>query len=181
MPPTDSDDGAGTTASERDPEQEQEPERERGGKREQEQEREREGGEKRGRDRRPDGTESEQRDEKGSGLGFSLPPVRLPPFFPADFRFRVPVFGGPRAAASPRRALLAALIFDAADAALALTTGPPIAYVRTVAGALIAGALVGPGGAVAVWEVAVVVLGQSALTLFPTLAALVVLRVVALR
>lgn len=119
--------------------------------------------------------------ESGPGLGFSLPPIRLPPFFPADFRLRFPVAGRLRAATSPRRALLAALAFDAADAALALTTGPPIAYLRTVAGTLVAGALVGPGGAAAAWEVAAVAFGAPAATLFPTLAALVVLRVVLLR
>jgi hypothetical protein len=120
-------------------------------------------------------------DRSSSGLGFSLPPIRLPPFFPADFRLRFPLVGRLRAATTPRRALLAALLFDAADAALALTTGPPVAYVRTVAGTLVAGVLAGPGGAVAAWEVAAVLLGAPAATLFPTVAALVVVRFVLLR
>lgn len=127
------------------------------------------------RDDRDGSDDGERERDGGGGLGFSLPPVRLPPLFPEDLRVVFLLPGRPGGVAVSRRGLLAAAaVFDLVDAALALSVGTPVvAWGRTVAGALLASLFVGGYGALAVWEVAAVAAGYPALTVAPTLSALV--------
>jgi|GEM_PF-4565287 len=114
--------------------------------------------------------------EERSGTGderrfrITLPPIRLPDFFPDGFD---PAFEPPErvrtAAASPRTLFAGALVLDAADAAFAFTgiggTAP------TLVVSLLGTVLLGPVGLLNLWELLV-----PTLAAFPTLSALALLQ-----
>lgn len=117
-------------------------------------------------------------DDSDGGLSLKLPPIRLPSLFPENFRILWPSPGeGPRRRVSMRAVLAALLLFDAVDAALALTvdTGAVVG-VRVVGGALVAATTFGTLGVAYVWEAAAALAGFGELTVVPTLTALFVVR-----
>ncbi|MCG1004052.1 MULTISPECIES: hypothetical protein [Halobacterium] len=117
-------------------------------------------------------------DRDDSGFSLKLPPIRLPSLFPENFRILWPAPGdGPDPRASPRTVLAVLLLFDAADAALALTVDSgAVAAVRIVGGALVAATAFGTLGTVYVWEAVAALAGLGELTAIPTLTALFVVR-----
>ncbi|MFB6072478.1 MAG: hypothetical protein ABEJ88_05860 [Halobacterium sp.] len=117
------------------------------------------------------------------GFSLSLPPIRLPPLFPADFRVLWPGGGdGPRRRVAARTVVLALAAFDVADAVLAVTAdAAAVTAVRTVGGALVAGATFGLFGLPYVLEPLAALLGYGTLTAFPSLTALLVARVLRAR
>lgn len=119
-----------------------------------------------------------ERDDDSGGLSLKLPPVRLPAFFPEDFRVLWPGGGDdPRSRVSPRTVAFACVAFDVADAILALTVDAPlVAGVRTVGGALTAAGAFGLLGLPYLWEPVAALLGFGSLTAFPSLTALLVVR-----
>lgn len=130
----------------------------------------RDGDEEAGRDRRDDGD---------GGLRFWLPPIKLPDaVFPSDLRVRLPAPGVERRVAlSGTRLLVAALAFDAFDAAFALWAADPVVvWVRVLAGIGVAALATGVYATLYAWEAAAVAAGLSALTAFPSLTALLLLR-----
>jgi hypothetical protein len=109
--------------------------------------------------------------DDGRDRGF-LPPFRLPPLFPDDFEFSLPI---PERVRTGRRGpLLAAALFDTLDAAL--TTIPAADLPRTVAGTVLAALLAGVPGVLYTCEVVAAAAGAGALTVAPTLLVLVALR-----
>lgn len=112
-----------------------------------------------------------------SGLGFRLPPIRLPPFFPKDFEIAFPIPGKPRSAEVSTGVVFAACVFfDVADAVLALVAGDAIGAVRTVSGTFLASMVAGPLGVLYAWEFAAVLLGANWATAVPSLTLLLVLH-----
>lgn len=113
------------------------------------------------------------------GFSFELPPIRLPPLFPADVRVLWPGGGDrPRSRVGVRTVALACLAFDVLDALLALTVDAAlVTAARTVGGALLAGVLFGPFGVAYVWEPTAALLGVGELTVVPTLSLLLLARV----
>lgn len=115
--------------------------------------------------------------EDGDG-GFSLrlPPIRLPPLFPEDFRVLWPSPGEKLHGRVTHRVVAVALVaFDLVDAALAVTVDSAVlAGVRVVGGALLAATTFGTAGVLYVWEAAAVLAGVGELTAVPTLTALLV-------
>ena len=114
------------------------------------------------------------RQDGGGRLSFSLPPIRLPPLFPEDFRLLWPAPGeGPRRRVSKRAVLAALVCFDLADAALALAIdGGAVTGVRVVGGALVAATTFGTLGVAYVWEAVAALAGFGDITAVPTLTAL---------
>jgi hypothetical protein len=121
---------------------------------------------------RPD--ESENGDEGEAGFSLRLPPIRLPPLFPEDFRILWPSPGEKLHGRVTHRVVAAALVvFDLVDAALALTADSTVlAAVRVVGGALLAATTFGTLGVVYVWEAAAVLAGVGEFTVVPTLTVL---------
>ncbi|WP_336036267.1 hypothetical protein [Halobacterium yunchengense] len=116
-------------------------------------------------------------DDGDGGFSLSLPPIRLPPLFPEDFRVLWPVGGRPRGRVSRRGVAAALLAFDAVDAALALTVdAAAVTAVRVVAGSLVAAAAFGALGVAYVWEAAAALAGAGELGAAPTLTLLLVAR-----
>lgn len=115
-------------------------------------------------------------DDDGSSL--SLPPIRLPPLFPDEFRVLWPGGGdGPRRRVSLRLVAAALVAFDVLDAVLALTVDATLVTgARTVGGSLVAAGTFGLLGVPYVLEVVAALLGFGWLTAFPTLTALLVVR-----
>jgi len=110
------------------------------------------------------------------GVSLSLPPIRLPPLFPDEFRVLWPGGGdGPRRRVSARLAAAVLVAFDLLDAVLALTVdAAAVTATRTVGGTLVAAATFGLLGVPYVLEPAAALLGFGWLTAFPTLTALLV-------
>lgn len=118
------------------------------------------------------------RQDAGGRLSLSLPPIRLPPLFSENFRLLWPAPGeGPRRRVSKRAVLVALVVFDLADAALALTADAgAVAGVRVVGGALVAATTFGALGTVYVWEAVAALAGFGEFTVVPTLTGLLVVR-----
>ena len=112
------------------------------------------------------------------GFSLSLPPIRLPPLFPDDFRVLWPGGGdGPRRRVSARLVTATLVAFDLVDAVLALTVDATVVTAaRTVGGSLVAAATFGLLGVPYVLEPAAALLGFGWLTAFPTLTALLAVR-----
>ncbi|WP_232686403.1 hypothetical protein [Halobacterium zhouii] len=130
-------------------------------------------------DDRPERDASRDGTDDSSGLSLQLPPIRLPSFFPEDFRVLWPGGGDDphRRAVSARTVALACVAFDAADALLALTVDAPLVTgVRTVGGALAAAGTFGLLGLPYLCEPVAALLGLGTLTVFPSLSALLVVR-----
>ncbi|WP_458209675.1 hypothetical protein [Haladaptatus sp. NG-SE-30] len=117
-------------------------------------------------------------EDDDSGLGFTLPPMHLPPLtLPDRIRLIVPVFDRPerpgrkerssRLRVSVRSVLVALLVLDVFDAVLAL--GEPSApWLRVVVGAIVVGWVVGPVGVAYLWEAVAVVAGVGWLAVVPS-------------
>jgi hypothetical protein len=120
--------------------------------------------------------------DEDDGFSLSLPPLNLPPLFPEDFRILWPGGGDrPRGRVSLRTVAVAVLAFDLLDAFLALSVGAAgdaalVTAVRTVGGSVLAVTLLGPVGALYVWEPMASLLGFGALTALPTLSVLLLAR-----
>ncbi len=112
------------------------------------------------------------------GFSLKLPPVRLPSLFPENFRVLWPAPGdGPDSRPSPWTIFAALLLFDVADAALALFVGSAaVTAVRVVGGALVAAVAFGTLGTVYVWEAVAALAGFGDFTVVPTLTVLALLR-----
>ena len=127
-------------------------------------------------DRRTASDDAEESGDSG-GLSLKLPPIRLPDFFPEDFRVLWPAGGDPSPRASPRTVLAACALFDVVDAVLALTVDAPLVTgVRTVGGSLAAAGAFGLLGVPYLWEPVAALLGYGSLTVFPSLTALLFVR-----
>jgi hypothetical protein len=115
--------------------------------------------------------DDEEDDEADDSFSFSVPPIRLPPLFPADFRILWPSPGEKLRGRVTRRGVAAALVvFDLVDAVLALSADSTVlAAVRVVGGALLAATTFGAAGVVYVWEAAAVLASVGELTVVPTL------------
>jgi len=115
-------------------------------------------------DDRDAGTDDERR------FRITLPPIRLPEFFPEGFD---PAFEPPEqvrtAVASPRTLFAGAVALDAVDAAFALTGNG--GTVTTLVVSLLGTVLLGPLGFLNLWE-----FFTPALAAFPTLSALALLQ-----
>lgn len=116
-------------------------------------------------------TDDRDGDDTDEGFSLSLPPIRLPPFFPEDVRVLWPGAGERLRGRVSRRLAVAALVaFDLADAFLAATTDSAVvAGVRVVSGALVAATTFGTLGVAYAWEAGAVLLGVGDLTVLPTL------------
>jgi hypothetical protein len=124
-----------------------------------------------------DDHDSSDRDQSRSALSFSLPPIRLPPLFPDDFRVLWPVGGTPTTRVSRRTAAAALVAFDVLDAVLVLTVdAAAVTAARTVGGTLAAAGAFGPLGAVYALEAAAALAGYGWLTVAPTLTLLLLVR-----
>lgn len=124
----------------------------------------------------PSDEEPEDEAERDDGIRFTLPPIRLPPLFPGEFRLRIPAAERPRTPVTRRRLLAAAALADLLDGALAVSVASPVpAYARALAVAVLGVLLVGRAGLLALWEVVVVALGAPLAAAAPTLTALLAL------
>ncbi|MFB6106886.1 MAG: hypothetical protein ABEJ70_07930 [Halobacteriaceae archaeon] len=119
------------------------------------------------------GRDADGEDRDGGRLGFSLPPLRLPPLFPERLRVVLPA-PKPRVVASGWSALAVAVGFDVADAALALAGPPWTAWLRPLVGAAVGTTFLGPLAVVHCWELLAV--ADPPLGAVPTLTVLVFLR-----
>jgi hypothetical protein len=114
-----------------------------------------------------------------AGFSFSLPPIRLPPLFPEDFRVLWPAGDTPPHRVSKRTAAAALVAFDLVDAALALTVDSvAVTAARTVGGSLIAAGTFGLLGVPYVLEAVAALAGYGWLTVAPTLTLLLLVRAV---
>ena len=126
-------------------------------------------------DRRERGRRTRERrgdedEEGGWRLGFSLPPIRLPPLFPDSLRVVLPAPGVGPIRVSGRAVLFGALVFDLVDAALALWGADGVlVWVRGVAGVVLGVVVAGPVGLVAAWEPLAAAAGYGVLAVVPTL------------
>lgn len=141
------------------------------------------------RDRRDDDGDADERTDaddaadRSGRLGFRLPPVRLPPLFPDDFRIVLPASDGARRIDVPAPLLFAAVLaFDALDAALALGLAGPAGvaggpgWARVVVGTVFAALVADVYGVLYVWEGVAIATGAGALTAVPSLALLTAVR-----
>ena len=112
-------------------------------------------------------------------FGFRLPPFRLPAFFPNDFELSFPIPGRIRGRpVGTGWVLVFALLVDALDAVLALSVVGPALFARSFVVFVLAVVVADVVGLLAVWEVLAVLSGHAAITAFPSLTVLVVLRAV---
>jgi hypothetical protein len=121
----------------------------------------------------------DDRSDDGGGIRFWLPPLTLPEaVFPSDLRVSLPAPGVERRVSlSGARLLVAALAFDAFDAAFALwATDPVVVWGRVLGGIGVAALATGVYATLYAWEAAAVAAGFSALTAFPSLTVLLLLR-----
>jgi hypothetical protein len=123
-----------------------------------------------------------ERDET-EGLGFSLPPIKLPEVkFPDRIRLVFPIPEPPEKVSKPTRikvsqVLLAVVLVDALDALAVLLVGPTtLPWVRATAGTLLSILFAGPLGLLYPWELLAIVGGAGWLALAPTLTLLVLAR-----
>lgn len=119
------------------------------------------------------------REEKETGrLSFSLPPFRLPQFFPPEFELSFPIPGShPGRRVSARTVLVACLAFDAVDAAMALLVESQlVGGARAFGGLVLAATVTDVVGLAYGWELLAVLFGYPELTVFPTLTVLLFLR-----
>jgi hypothetical protein len=118
-------------------------------------------------------------DDGDDGLGFTLPPLRLPAFtLPDHFRLvipRTPPKHNP-VRVSARTALVAALAFDLLDALVVLLAGAAVPWPRTFVGALALAPLVGPVGLAYAWEGVAATVGLPWLAVAPSATLLVLAR-----
>jgi hypothetical protein len=128
--------------------------------------------------RSDDGHSVDGDDASDSSFSFTLPPIRLPPFFPEDFRLLWPAAGEKLHGRVSRRVVLGALVaFDLLDAFLATTTDSAVvAGARVVGGALVAATTFGTVGVAYVWEAGAVLVGGGEVTVLPTLTVLLIAR-----
>ncbi|NHN59974.1 MULTISPECIES: hypothetical protein [Halorussus] len=120
-----------------------------------------------------------------SGFSFSLPPISLPEMrLPERIRLVFPVPEPPERVTHPTRVrvswvLLAVVLADVLDALAVLWAGPEtLAWVRAAVGVLVGVVLVGGPGLLYAWELFAILGGFGALSFAPTLAALVLARLV---
>lgn len=100
--------------------------------------------------------------DRGSRLGFSLPPIRLPRvLFPEGLRFRVPGWAAGRGSG-----LLAAIALDVADIVVILTVGDSL--LRPFIGTAVMAVVLGPIGLVYAAEFLPTVAGLPVLAATPT-------------
>lgn len=110
-------------------------------------------------------------------FGFRLPPFRLPEFFPDDFEVILPVPGRVRGRPVGTAWVLAfALLVDLLDALLVLTAAGPVLLARSFAVFVLSLAVARAVGLASVWEFVAVLTGYPALTAFPSVTVLVVVR-----
>lgn len=115
--------------------------------------------------------------ERESRSRFSLPPIRLPPFFPADFRLVFPVPGRVRGTRVGARGVLAiALVVDLVDAAMLLAVPGQYLLWRSMGVVVLAAVAAGPAGLLSVWEPLAVAVGYPTATVLPSVTALVLAR-----
>ncbi len=118
-----------------------------------------------------------------SGLGFTLPPMNLPPMtFPDEIRLIVPVFNRPeqpersaRLRVRARTLVVFFLVFDIINA-LVVLQGAPAPWFRAIVGTVLTAVVVGPASVVYLWEAVAVVAGVGWLTVVPSATLLVVAR-----
>lgn len=126
---------------------------------------------------RPQGVVGREENETGR-LSFSLPPFRLPQFFPPEFELSFPIPGSrPGRRVSARTVLVACIAFDTVDAAMALLVGSQlVGGVRAFGGLVLAATVTDVVGLAYSWELLAVLFGYPELTVFPTLTVLLFLR-----
>ncbi|EFW94059.1 hypothetical protein ZOD2009_02910 [Haladaptatus paucihalophilus DX253] len=121
-----------------------------------------------------------------SGLGFTLPPMHLPPLsLPEQIRLVVPLFKLPE---RPERSsqvrvrtkylVAALLLFDLLDAILAVGLGSPAPWLRALVGVGLTATLIGPASLLYLWEPLAVVFGVGWVTVVPSATLLLLTRVV---
>ncbi|MFB6153881.1 MAG: hypothetical protein ABEJ27_06470 [Halodesulfurarchaeum sp.] len=118
-------------------------------------------------------------DEMARSFTFRLPPIRFPSLVPGDLELHLPVPGYRREwTGTVQWIVLVALVFDAFDAALALTVGGtgPVGLARVTGGLLLAVIIAGRPGASYLWEGLPLLIGVPWIGGMPTLTALAVYR-----
>lgn len=101
-------------------------------------------------------------EEGGSGLGFTLPPIRLPTtLFPEGLRLQIPGW-----ASGKGNRLLAAIILDLGDAAVVILIGDSL--VRPFIGTAVMALLQGPYGLVYAIEILPTLANLSFLAVVPS-------------
>ncbi|NEU55709.1 hypothetical protein [Halorussus sp. MSC15.2] len=125
-----------------------------------------------------------ERDEE-TDFSLSLPPMSLPEMrLPERIRLVFPVPDPPEKVSRPTRVevswvLLAVVLADTLDALAVVWAGPAtLPWVRAAVGLLLSLVLVGGAGLVYAWELLAILGGFGALSLAPTLTALVLARIV---
>lgn len=125
-----------------------------------------------------------ERDET-EGLGFSLPPIKLPEVeFPDRIRLVFPIPEPPEKVSKPTRVrisqvLLAVVLADALDALAVVLVGPTtLPWVRATAGTLLSILIAGPFGLLYAWELLAILGGAGWLALAPTLTLLALARAI---
>jgi len=121
-----------------------------------------------------------------SGLGFTLPPMRLPPLtLPERIRLVFPLFELPerperssRVRVRTKHIVAALLLFDLLDAILAVWFGSPAPWVRALVGVGLTALLVGPVSLLYLWEPLAAAVGVGWLAVVPSATLLLVARVV---
>jgi hypothetical protein len=123
--------------------------------------------------------------DDGGGLGFSLPPIKLPEMtFPERIRLVFPVPDPPEKVSKPTRVrvswvLLAVVVADALDAFAVVLAGPTaLPWTRAAAGTLASLLLVGGPGLLYAWELLAIFGGVGWLSVAPTLTLLVLAWIV---
>ncbi|MFB6112567.1 MAG: hypothetical protein ABEJ58_00525 [Halodesulfurarchaeum sp.] len=129
--------------------------------------------------RNGDGEEHSEKKQSGRQFTFTLPPFHLPPFFPDHLRVHLPLPGfRVENRISSGWLLVACLVFDIADAYMALVVAGPVDLVRTLGGTLIALVVVDRLGVVYLWELVGIARVSSPVTVAPTLSVLVLYRMI---
>jgi hypothetical protein len=121
-----------------------------------------------------------------SGLGFTLPPMRLPPVtLPERVRLVFPLFELPerperssRVRVRTKHLVAVLLLFDLLDAILAVWFGSPVPWVRALVGVGLTALLVGPVSLLYLWEPLAAVFGVGWLAVVPSATLLLFVRVV---
>lgn len=118
-------------------------------------------------------------DDGNDGLGFTLPPIQVPPFtlpdhlgivFPRTPEKRAPV------RVDARTVLVVALAFDLLDALVVVLAGAAVPWPRAFAGTLALAPLLGPVGLAYAWEGVAATVGLPWLAVVPSATLLVLVR-----
>ncbi|WP_327051045.1 hypothetical protein [Halomicrococcus gelatinilyticus] len=118
-------------------------------------------------------------DDGDDGLGFTLPPLRLPAFtLPDHLGFAFPRTPEKRAPVrvDARTVFVAALAFDLLDALVVLLAGAAVPWPRAFVGTLALAPLVGPVALAYAWEAVAATAGLPWLAVAPSATLLVLAR-----